>query len=85
MGRVASGSLEVYRCSVCAGFYLDREEMQVLLGTKDSLSVRLNEPDRNTRHCFRCSVDMVPLEGPAGTHLDRCEVCEAVFLGGGKV
>jgi hypothetical protein len=41
------------------------------------------ESDRAPRHCFRCSIDMVPLEGPEGQILDRCEICESVFVGSG--
>jgi Zn-finger nucleic acid-binding protein len=83
MHRVHYRSLELYRCSVCAGFYLEREELDVLHGAAlRAFSLRLNEHDRDRgfRHCFRCSTDMDPVEGPAGLHLDRCEVCEAVFL-----
>ena len=84
MARFSYRSVQVYRCTTCGGMYLELEEQRTLFRTKASYSPLSEDSDRAPRHCFRCSIDMVPLEDSDGRILDRCEICQAIFIDWGQ-
>jgi hypothetical protein len=71
--------MEVYQCTTCGGMVLEPDELIASLGTEPSYSPLSDVSDRTPCHCFRCSIDMVPVEDSDGRVFDRCEICKAVF------
>ena len=72
MGRVTYRSMEVFQCTTCGGMVLEADELNGLLGTEPSYSPATDDGDRTPLHCFRCSIDMAPVEDADGRIFDRC-------------
>jgi hypothetical protein len=75
--------MEVYRCSTCGGRLFEAGVSRAVLGDESALNPASVETDRPPRHCFHCAIDMVPIEDAKGGIVDRCTICEAVFVGSG--
>jgi hypothetical protein len=63
---------------------LEADELNALLGTEPSFSPAADDSNHTPLHCFRCSIDMVPVEDADGRIIDRCQICEAVFIDWGQ-
>jgi len=83
--------VEIDRCPVCQGIFLDKGELEHLieenLGTHaDNLQEASGyDTDEMEAHCPRCRKQMLRLEGPGNINMDWCDSCEAVFLDKGEL
>ena len=85
-------NIEVDRCPVCRGIFLDSGELSALLGkglgqVADTLafSAMSDIMDAVEAHCPKCDQLMTPSTGPSDVRVDRCEGCGAVFLDEGEL
>lgn len=83
--------IEIDRCPVCKGIYLDKGEFEKLVvleaGTGDSFafSAISDAMDEVPAYCPHCEHDMVSNVGPADLKVDRCEKCGGIFLDQGEL
>ena len=85
--------VEIDRCPVCHGLFLDRGEPASLIRLQaanevDSLSFTMMSDDLDLveAECGRCEhVIMTPIEGPGGIRVDRCQHCGGIFLDQGEL
>ena len=84
--------IEVERCPVCKGLYLDRGELEGLIAkqqgnTADALnfSATSDAMDEVPAQCARCQRPMTPCVVPADVRIDWCSACGGVFLDQGEL
>ncbi len=84
--------IEIDRCPVCKGMFLDRGELKALIGEEQgniadnlAFSPTSDAMDDVPAHCFRCSRDMTPTNAPGDVLVNLCESCAAIFLDQGEL
>jgi Zn-finger nucleic acid-binding protein len=84
--------LQVERCPVCHGLYLNRGKLETLLkkkqGTIADNIVFAPTPealDEARAHCFACDQNMELVKGPFDVFVNWCKSCGAMFLDPGEL
>ncbi len=93
MGVEVHKGVEIDRCPLCHGLFLDRGELASLIRLQaanevDSLAFTMMSDDLDCveAECGRCEhVTMTPVEGPGGIRVDRCQKCGGIFLDQGEL
>ena len=85
-------NIEIDRCPVCKGMYLDRGELKALLAKgqgniADDLkfSPTSDIMDGIEAFCFRCNKKMTAAKAPGDLDVNLCENCGAIFLDQGEL
>jgi Zn-finger nucleic acid-binding protein len=90
MDSETNGGVSYERCRYCQGMFYEAAALEKVIRegitTRDSLafSVQSDMMDTIAAHCFRCSVDMAPVE-KNGVRIDQCPKCSGMFLDQGEV
>ena len=84
--------IEVDRCPICKGIFLDRGELTDLVQSKqgnkaDSLffSATSDAMDGIPANCPKCDQDMPIVLLPGDVHANQCQHCAAIFLDQGEL
>jgi enterochelin esterase-like enzyme/Zn-finger nucleic acid-binding protein len=92
MRQEVHGDVEIDRCPVCKGIFLDAGELETLLSAEigrsvDGLSFTgVSEMmDGATAWCIRCGSEMGPVRTIAGVLVNVCDRCGTVFLDQGEL
>ena len=92
MRRVTWDTLEIDRCDLCNGVWLDKGELEAVLALE--LAPMIDEPHfrqpavpmlGEAARCSACAADMLELVGPDDVHFDWCAGCEGMFFDGGEL
>ena len=85
-------NIEIDRCPVCKGMYLDRGELKALLGkgqgnVADNLgfSPTSDAMDAMEATCPRCNQKMIMAKAPGDVDVNLCKNCGAIFLDQGEL
>jgi Zn-finger nucleic acid-binding protein len=92
MNSEAYEEMQVERCPVCRGLYLDRGQLEAMLKKKlgsvaDNIVFAPTPEalDEATAHCFRCDKDMELVKGPFDVFVNWCKSCGSMFLDPGEL
>jgi len=84
--------MQVERCPVCRGLYLDRGKLEAMLKKKlgsvaDNIVFAPTPEalDEAIAHCFRCDKDMELVKGPFDVFVNWCKSCGSMFLDQGEL
>ena len=90
MTQETFGGIEIDRCPVCKGVFLDKGELEKLIAQNASadtlgFSAMSDAMDEVPAHCPRCDAAMPARTGPAGLRIDMCDKCGGIFLDQGEL
>ena len=82
--------IEIDRCAVCKGMFLQKGELEQLIirsaaADTFAFSAMSDAMDEVPAHCTRCGEDMDAVMGPADLRVDMCNKCGAIFLDQGEL
>jgi Zn-finger nucleic acid-binding protein len=85
-------NIEVDRCDLCNGVWLDKGEMEAILEKKLGTQVDISEFNRDSEiyneipaHCTKCDKEMEEKKATGDIVINWCSGCESVFFDPGEL